>query len=233
MACWHKANRCPEASLQEEVSITCAHKNDWARTHRRSCHPQCRKFQTCMSLRRPSKCSELMLCMISFRCPRTRKGEEPPSNMHDTRAAAAPLALKLTWTTLFSCHFLGGKHINLLELESLISLLKRKTRERIQARRLLVLMDSRKRTIELTEGSCFENWDLGVSLVTSHWSWCGCPLGRTRRMPFRGASRSIVGMPHCESILLHRQQSLRPPMLSRSSICSGNHCRARMLPSMI
>ena len=30
------------------------------------------------------------------------KGEEPPSNMHDVRAAAAPLALSLKWTALFS-----------------------------------------------------------------------------------------------------------------------------------
>ena len=56
------------------------------------------------------------------------KGEEPPSNMHDVRAAAAPLALKLKWTTLFSCRFFAGKHKNPLELESLISLLRRSTR---------------------------------------------------------------------------------------------------------
>ena len=29
------------------------------------------------------------------------KGEEQASNMHDGRAAAAPLALKLTWATMF------------------------------------------------------------------------------------------------------------------------------------
>ena len=34
------------------------------------------------------------------------KGEEPPSNMQDVRAAAAPLALRSKWTTLFSfCFF--------------------------------------------------------------------------------------------------------------------------------
>ena len=43
------------------------------------------------------------------------KGEEPPSCVHDVRAAAAPLALRLKWTTLFSKRFFTGKHINLLE----------------------------------------------------------------------------------------------------------------------
>ena len=66
-----------------------------------------------------------------------------PSNVHDGRAAAAPLASKLTWATMFSCRFFkGGKHINRLELESLISLLRRITREGIRTRRLLVLVDS-------------------------------------------------------------------------------------------
>ena len=52
-----------------------------------------------------------------------------PSNMHDVRAAAAPLALKLNWTTMFSCRFLAGKHINLQFHEILISLFRRITRE--------------------------------------------------------------------------------------------------------
>ena len=63
--------------------------------------------------------------------------------MHDARAAAAPLALRLNWATWFSNRFFGGKHINLLELESLTSLLRRVSREGIRARRLLVLVDSR------------------------------------------------------------------------------------------
>ena len=37
------------------------------------------------------------------------KREEPPSNMHDVRAVAAPFALKLKWTTLFSRRYLAGK----------------------------------------------------------------------------------------------------------------------------
>ena len=80
------------------------------------------------------------------------KGEEPPSNMHDGRAAAAPLALKLERTTLFSYRFLTGKHINLLGLESLIGLLRRITREGIRAQRLLVLVDSSVVLVAVSKG---------------------------------------------------------------------------------
>ena len=69
--------------------------------------------------------------------------EEPPSNMHDGRALAAPITMKLNWTTMFSFRFSKGKHINVPELESLISLLRTITREGIRARRLVVLVDSR------------------------------------------------------------------------------------------
>ena len=63
--------------------------------------------------------------------------------MHDVRAAAASLALRLKWNTLFSIRFFAGKIINLLDLESLINLLRRIEREGIRAKRLLVLVDSR------------------------------------------------------------------------------------------
>ena len=33
------------------------------------------------------------------------KGEVPPSNMHDGRAAAAPITMELHWTTMFSYQF--------------------------------------------------------------------------------------------------------------------------------
>ena len=66
------------------------------------------------------------------------KGEEPPSNMHDGRAtAAAPLALELHWATMCSYRFFRGDHINIVELESLISLLRRVTREGAHALELL------------------------------------------------------------------------------------------------
>ena len=65
--------------------------------------------------------------------------DEPPLSMRDGRAAAAPLALQLNWPTLFSYRFLGGKHINLLESESLISLLGRVTLEGVCGKRFMVL----------------------------------------------------------------------------------------------
>ena len=55
------------------------------------------------------------------------EGEESSGNMHDGRAVDTPLALKLDWGTMCSPLFFSGKHINLLELESLISLLRRVT----------------------------------------------------------------------------------------------------------
>ena len=71
------------------------------------------------------------------------KVEEPSNNIYDGRAAAAPLVLKMNWATLFSCRFFEGKHINVLELESLISLLRRAAHDGFRARRLLVFVDSR------------------------------------------------------------------------------------------
>ena len=82
------------------------------------------------------------------------KGDEPPCTC--SRAHSACFEVEVG--TLFSYRFFAGKHTNLLELESLISLLRRVTREGIRAKRLLVLVDSRvvlesrlKRTIELTK----------------------------------------------------------------------------------
>ena len=51
--------------------------------------------------------------------------------------------MKLSWTALCSYRFVTSKHINLLELESLISLLRRIRREGIRTRRILVFVDSR------------------------------------------------------------------------------------------
>ena len=47
------------------------------------------------------------------------KGEEPPSNMHGGRAAAAPLALKLDWDTMFSYRFFQGQAHQSLGTEEL------------------------------------------------------------------------------------------------------------------
>ena len=79
------------------------------------------------------------------------KGEVPPGNMHDGRVAAAPFAMKLNWTTMFSYRFSKGKHIN-LEPESLISLLRRITREGVRARRLLVLVETRVASGAVSKG---------------------------------------------------------------------------------
>ena len=66
--------------------------------------------------------------------------------------------LKLKWTTLFSDRFFAGKHINLLELESLVGLLWRITRAGIREKTALGTcgiargLGSRlKRTVELTK----------------------------------------------------------------------------------
>ena len=140
------------------------------------------------------------------------KGEEPPSSMRDARAVAAPLALKLNWTTLFSYLFFAGKHINLLELESVIRLSRRVTREGVQetaARGTCGFargFGSRlKGTIELTKNQFrFEKpgfwclaYDIALELV-------GVP---TWANPADAPSRLCISP------------------RSRSWICSVNHCR--------
>ena len=161
------------------------------------------------------------------------KCEEPPRNMHDVRAAAAPLSLKLKLTTLFSWWFFGGKHVNLLELGSLISLLRRITREGIRGKAALGTCEfarglgSRvKGTLELTKINF---------LLRKLGFWCLAHDGALELMwlpiwanladALTRASRSRVGMPHCQSFLRHRPHSLHQPTLSRSWIYSVNHCR--------
>ena len=102
------------------------------------------------------------------------KGEDPPSNMHEGRAATVPLALNLKWITLPSYWFFAGKHINLLELERMIRLLKR-AREGIRSKAAIGTcgfvrgFGSRlKRTIELTKYQrCASK---SASRVTSNWN---------------------------------------------------------------
>ena len=71
------------------------------------------------------------------------KGEEPPIRMHDGRAAAAPLAMKSNWTTMFSYRFSQGQAHEPPGTGELDQLLRRITREGVRARRLLVPVDSR------------------------------------------------------------------------------------------
>ena len=72
-----------------------------------------------------------------------RRDEETPSSMHDGRGAAAPIALELDWVTMLSYRACSAKHINFLEIDSLISLIRRVTSERVRAQRLSVLVVSR------------------------------------------------------------------------------------------
>ena len=135
-------------------------------------------------------------------------GDEPPSKMHDMRAAAAPLALKVNWSTLFSyCFFTGGKHTNLLELGSLISVLRRIAREGIRARRLLVLVgwrvvlrDRHKRTIELTENQflALKTWDLSFSLLTK------LPPASTAVFASAHALSELILLPEPLSVAAHK-----------------------------
>ena len=143
--------------------------------------------------------------------------------MHDGRAAAAPLALELNCGTMFSYRFLEGKHINLLELESLISFSRRVTREGIQARPLLVLVDScvvlgavSKRTIELTKDQLPAS-KTGVLLPrVRHRTRTGmCPLGRVWPMP----PHALPKLPPPPTEVLASGHALS------SWICCVSHCR--------
>ena len=63
--------------------------------------------------------------------------------MHDGRAAAAQLAVELDFGYDVSYRFCNTQHMNFLEMESLIRLLRRVTREGMRAQRLVVLVESR------------------------------------------------------------------------------------------
>ena len=146
------------------------------------------------------------------------KVEEPPSNLHDGRA-------------MFSYRFFKGKHFNLLELESLISLLRRVTREGIQERRLadsrVVLGAVSKGRSSLRkinfllrkQGFLCLACDIALELV---WvpTWSNPADAPSRNMP-------KVGTQHCQSFRPHRPQFSRQPMPSLCWICSVSHCRPR------
>ena len=104
------------------------------------------------------------------------KSEEPPSNKHDGRAVVAPLALKLNCTTMFH-----AEYVNLLVLESLISLLRRITREGMQ-RIHAWFRDRLERTNEFTKSQLVASNTgiFGALPMTSRWSEYGCPLWANR-----------------------------------------------------
>ena len=91
------------------------------------------------------------------------KGEEPPSNMQ----ACSEVRLE---HDVFVPFFLLGKHIKVLELESLVSLLRRVTREGIQARRLLVLVDSSVVLGAVSKGR--SGWRRVNFLLRKQRFWC-------------------------------------------------------------
>ena len=140
---------------------------------------------------------------------------------------------------MFSYRSSKGKHINLLELERLSSLLRRVTREGVRARRLLVLVDSRVvlATCRKEHGahersiSCSGNWGSGALPMTLLWNWSGCPPGRIQRMPLHGTSPSITGMHHYRSSRPFRPRSSRQFMPLRNWICSVSRCRPRRIQS--
>ena len=150
------------------------------------------------------------------------KGEEPPSNMHDGLAAAAAIAMKLNWTTMFSYRLSTGKHINLLELESLSSSGESHVKVHVH-----VGFWRLERKIELSK-SQFPALKIGVLVpVTLRWNWYGCPPGRILRIPLHGRSRSIIGMHHHRSSRSLRPRSSRHFMPFRNRICSVNRHRPR------
>ena len=125
-------------------------------------------------------------------------------------AAVAPLALKLD-------QFFAGKHINLQELESLISLLRRITREGIRARWFFVLVDSRvvlgsrlKETIELTKNQ----------FLASKKGLVNPADAPPRSKPIKSWFASLPKLPPTPTAVFASAHTL-----SRSWIYSVNHCR--------
>ena len=66
-----------------------------------------------------------------------------PPELRDSRAAVAALVVDLPWVESFSYRFRYPQHINLLELEALISLIRGLVDRGLGNRRVLCLLDSR------------------------------------------------------------------------------------------
>ena len=67
----------------------------------------------------------------------------PPPEFRDSRAAVARLVVDLPWVESFAHRFRHPQHINLLELEALISLIRGLVDRGLGNRRVLCLVDSR------------------------------------------------------------------------------------------
>ena len=114
---------------------------------------------------------------------------------------------------------------NFLELESLISLLRRVTREGIQARRLLVHVDSRTvlgAVLELRkQGFCCFAYDIALELV---WvpTWANPADVPSRNKPIESWLASLPKLPPPPTAVFASS-----PCPSRSWICSVSQCRLR------
>jgi hypothetical protein len=67
----------------------------------------------------------------------------PPTSLIDRRAAAAAFCVRQHWGVYFGYKFRRSRHINILEMEALASLLRRLKGEKTRGRRNLVFLDSR------------------------------------------------------------------------------------------
>ena len=67
----------------------------------------------------------------------------PPPKLRDSRAVVAGLVVYLPWVESFSYRFRYRQHINLLEFEALISLIRGLVDRGLGSRRVLCLVDSR------------------------------------------------------------------------------------------
>ena len=164
------------------------------------------------------------------------KGEEPLSNMHDGRATTAPLALKIYWTTMFSDRPFNGKLINLLEPESLISLLRRVTREGIPSTAALGTCDSRVVSGAVSKKddrgheksiSCSENCGSGASPMILHWIAYGWPPGPadapSENTPINSWYASLSRLPHPPTVVFASEEALAEMNLLREPLSTAAH----------
>ena len=152
------------------------------------------------------------------------KGEEPPSNVHDVRAAAATLALKLKWVTLVSYRF-------------------RITRAGIREKRLLVLVDSRvvlgtsQKDGRARENviSCFENKGFGLAsdiALELVWvpTWANPADAPSRNKPIESLHASLPELLFTPTAVLATapalsELNLRREPLSVAAHTAGEHVR--------
>ena len=161
----------------------------------------------------------------------------PPvdTDPRDGRASAFFTTVELPWEEFFSYRFRTPRHINVLELEALISLVQRLVDRGAAPVRLLVLVDSRVVLGAVSKGRSSSrkvNFQLRrflvgcFSVLTCPWIWYGCPAGPTRRMYHLGVPQLDAGANSYLGSLfpnLRRKCSRLPP--SANSSCFSSHCQ--------